>query len=328
MSNELQYTDDQAITPTTNAPTGDHPAAPAAADLASLRSGVGRAGVRSDLAKIAAAMGADDWRMVDWRTLNAANVAAILAKIEGAPATRNRARATLRGVARAAWRMGAIDSETLARINDLPRDRGSRELTGRQVEAWEIAALMRTCANDSTPAGARDAALFAVAIKTGARREELTAIALADVTLTDNANGGGAEIRVIGKGSKERTLYIDNGAMQALADWLAVRGDAPGALFCAISQTGIISPEHYISTTAAHKVLGKRAAQAGLSSLTWHDFRRSFAGALLDAGEDIATVAALMGHASVTTTARYDRRPAEARRRAARKISVPYFGRK
>lgn len=316
MNTELQTTND--------GPQLSHPAAPAAAYLASLHAGPARLSVESDLRKIARIMGAEDWQAVDWRTLNAANVAAILAKIEGAPATRNRARATLRGVARAAWRMGAIDSETLARINDIKRDRGSREMTGRQVEAWEIAAIMRACSADPTPAGARDAALFALAVKTGARRDELVRISLADITRANDL----AEIRVIGKGNKERALYVDNGAMQALADWLTIRGDQPGALFCAISQTGIITPEHFITTTSAHQVLQKRATQAGLSSLTWHDFRRAFAGVLLDAGEDIATVAALMGHSSVTTTARYDRRPAEARRKAARKISVPYFGRK
>jgi site-specific recombinase XerD len=66
----------------------------------------------------------------------------------------------------------------------------------------------------------------------------------------------------------------------------------------------------------------------GLANLSWHDFRRTVASALLDAGEDVVTVAGVLGHANVQTTAKYDRRPAEARRRAVRRISVPYFGRK
>jgi len=64
---------------------------------------------------------------------------------------------------------------------------------------------------------------------------------------------------------------------------------------------------------------------ANVTNIHWHDFRRTFAGALLDVGEDISTVAKLMGHASVTTTARYDKRDAATQRRAAKKISVPYF---
>lgn len=64
--------------------------------------------------------------------------------------------------------------------------------------------------------------------------------------------------------------------------------------------------------------LGAKAA------LTWHDFRRSFAGNLLDAQVDLATVQRLMGHASPLTTSNYDRRPAEVQRSALSKLHVPY----
>lgn len=307
-------------------PETNTPAMPAAAYLASLRTRVSRAGMESELRKIARIVTGDDaadWRAFDWGTLTAANVAAILAKVTGAPATMNKTRAALRGIARAAWRLRRIDSEELARIEDIRPAAGSRELAGRQVDGWELAALMRTCAADPSPAGARDAALFALAAKTGARREELVKIKLADMKATPE----GWEIRIMGKGNKERILYADNGAARALADWLAIRGPAAGALYCPIDKAGNIAQDRHMTTTAAHFILNRRAVEAHLPALTWHDLRRTFAGTLLDAGEDIATVAALMGHSSVTTTARYDRRPAEARRKASRKISVPYFER-
>ncbi len=119
------------------------PAAPAAAYIASLRPGPSQASARGDLAKIARIMGADDWRAVDWRTLNAANVAAIMAKIEGAPATRRRTLATLRGIARAAWRMGALDSETLARIADIKGDTGTRDRALRSAARAGAAGRVR-----------------------------------------------------------------------------------------------------------------------------------------------------------------------------------------
>lgn len=304
----------------------NHPAMPAVAYLASLRTPASRAGMESELRKIARIVtgnAAADWRAFDWGTLTAANVAAILAKVDGAPASMNKTRAALRGIARAAWRLRRIDSEELARIDDIRPASGSRELTGRQVEGWELASLMRTCAADPTPSGARDAALFALAAKTGARREELMKVECSGMKRTQE----GWEIRVIGKRSKERILYADDGAARALADWLAIRGEGPGALFCPINKSGVISLDRHMTTTAAHYILARRAVEAHLPRLSWHDLRRTFAGTLLDAGEDIATVAAMMGHSSVTTTARYDRRPAEARRKAARKISVPYFER-
>lgn len=65
------------------------------------------------------------------------------------------------------------------------------------------------------------------------------------------------------------------------------------------------------------------AEAAGVAPFRAHDLRRTFAGQHLDAGNDIATVAQLMGHANVTTTSRYDRRPDRARREAQGRLWVP-----
>lgn len=71
-------------------------------------------------------------------------------------------------------------------------------------------------------------------------------------------------------------------------------------------------------------MLTKRAALAGVKDLSPHDWRRTFAGDLLDAGADLVTVQKLMGHADPKTTAAYDRRPDAAKRRAVDLLHVPY----
>jgi len=67
-----------------------------------------------------------------------------------------------------------------------------------------------------------------------------------------------------------------------------------------------------------------RAQKAGVKPFTPHDLRRTFVSRLLDSGVDIAIVAKMAGHSNIQTTARYDRRPEEAKRRAANLLQIPY----
>jgi site-specific recombinase XerD len=82
-----------------------------------------------------------------------------------------------------------------------------------------------------------------------------------------------------------------------------------------------------MTNQAIHNMLQNRANEAGVKKFSSHDLRRTFASNLLDAGADIAKVSKMAGHASVQTTARYDRRPEEANRKAAGLFHVPYNGR-
>jgi integrase len=115
--------------------------------------------------------------------------------------------------------------------------------------------------------------------------------------------------------------------LQALRDWLAVRGDAPGALFTRIGKGGKLTHEG-LTAQAVYYVFDERAEAAGVAAFSPHDMRRTFAGDMLDAGVDIATVQKLMGHSNVSTTAGYDRRGERAKKDAAKRLHFPYQGSK
>lgn len=81
-----------------------------------------------------------------------------------------------------------------------------------------------------------------------------------------------------------------------------------------------------LTTGAVYQALGRLQTAAKVKPFSPHDCRRSYVTALLAAGNSIAVVQKLAGHASVNTTARYDRSDEDAKRRAAETLHVPFAG--
>jgi len=211
-------------------------------------------------------------------------------------------------------------SQQAAAVASVKDVRGEAPQRGRLVADGELAALLTVCASDTSPAGARDAALLALARSTGLRRAELAGLDVDDVAATDD----GFDLSVIGKGNKARVAHVYNGSARYLREWLDVRGAIAGPLFGRIRKTGKLEAGR-LTTDGLAFILAKRSREARLADdLTWHDFRRSLVSQLLET-DDVITVQKLVGHASPATTAAYDRRPEERRRAAVRRVHVPYY---
>lgn len=219
-------------------------------------------------------------------------------------------------------------------VGDIPSERD--ESPGKHIDPGELEALIRACAKDDSPAGVRDAAIIGIAWVTGARRSEIACrrqpvtsdkdrkwkgLCFEDYAPDDE--GGHITFKHT-KGNKTRQGYAFNGATKWLADWLQLRGSEPGPMWYAIDKGGNIQHGEPVGDEALAKMLDKRCAEAGIEHLTWHDFRRTFAGNLLDSGADIVTIQKLMGHSSPVTTSNYDRRKEDTKRRAVRALNVPY----
>jgi integrase/recombinase XerD len=305
---------------------------PAAIYLASLGDGSRRT-MRTALNTIAGLLGVGEVLDADgrdmrclampWGSLRYQHTAAIHAQLQAryAPATANKLLVALRRVLKEARRLRQISADDYDTAVDLKSIRAERLPRGRSLADGEIAALMRSCAADSTPAGARDAALIALLRGTGMRRAEVAALDLSDYNPATRA----LTVRS-GKGRKDRIVYAPSGARSALDDWIAVRGNAAGPLFYGLVKGGGLVVRR-LAAQAVAIICASRAQEAGVAPFTPHDMRRTFISDLLDAGADIATVQRLAGHEDPATTSRYDRRGEAAKQRAVELVNVPFFPR-
>lgn len=270
----------------------------------------------SALTVAARLLGQPDVLRCPWSALTAAHTAALRAKLSTryAPATGNRILAAVRGVLRAAWRLGLLDRDACERACDVPPIAGRRLLAGRALARAEVATLLASVA--ATPAGVRDAALIAVLWAGGLRRAELAALRLADYAPDTHA----LHVRH-GKGDAERIVYVP-AAAPLLGAYLRLRGRRAGALFLRARQGGQLT-RGGLTPAGVRTIVQRVATAAGVGPLSPHDFRRTFISELLDAGADLSAAQQLAGHASPATTAKYDRRGERAKIAAAALLTLP-----
>jgi len=255
------------------------------------------------------------WLALDWQHVNALRTVLAAAY---APATCNAALSAVRGVLRTGARLGDVTYERAQRAGDVPPVKGTRERPGRDIPAGELVALVNAAAgNERRDMAARDVAVLAV-LRSGLRLAELVDLDLDDVTLGDTP----ALVVRRGKGNKQRAVDLTTAQADAVADWLAVRGDWSGPLFVSFKRWNGATRER-LGRESVRRVLDRLAERAGVDPVTPHDWRRTLIGDMLDADVDLVTVRDVVGHANVNTTAAYDRRGRRARRDAMRRIVFP-----
>lgn len=298
---------------------------PARVYLASLAQG-SRPAMRGSLQVISELLtkGQCNWETMPWHLLRVQHTQALRAELAGryAASTSNKMLAALRGVLRAAWELGQLETDPYQRAVSVRAVRGETVPRGRSISKGELRALFTSCIQDHSPIGARDAALLAVLYGSGLRRAEAAALDVADY----DPEAGSLRVRT-GKGNKERICYTAAGERHLIEKWLRARVEggasaSGGPLFLPMLKGGKIRLRR-LDARSVLDIAQKRARQAGVKHLTPHDFRRTMIGDLLDAGADISTVQKLAGHAQVTTTARYDRRGEVAKARAAEMLHIP-----
>lgn len=142
----------------------------------------------------------------------------------------------------------------------------------------------------------RDYCILTIFLNCGLRISELVNLNITDIHEE--------QLRVLGKGNKERMIFLNDACRQALDDWIEVRGTYgiidKNALFITRKHTRI-------TTAAVHKLVKKHLLNAGLdtSQYSSHKLRHTAATLMLQNGVDVRTLQEVLGHEHLNTTQIY-----------------------
>ena len=164
----------------------------------------------------------------------------------------------------------------------------------KNIDAEQVGQLLSSDSHE--PSDLRDLAMMELMYSSGLRLSELQGLDLGDMDLA------GREVRLLGKGNKERIVPIGSKALEALHHWLEVRSQfkpQDNAVF--LNKRG-----GRLSHRSIQLVMQKWGEKQGLEShLHPHKLRHSFATHMLEASGDLRAVQELLGHSNLSTTQIY-----------------------
>ena len=150
----------------------------------------------------------------------------------------------------------------------------------------------------STILGIRNKCIFEVLLCTGCRVNELVNITLNNIDINSR------EIKVLGKGNKERIVYLGSYAIDSIKEYLRVRNELLNnktSNYLFLNHLG-----NKLTTRGIREIIDKIILKSSTNlKLTPHTFRHSFATMLLNEGCDLKSVQELLGHVSLSTTSIY-----------------------
>ncbi len=144
---------------------------------------------------------------------------------------------------------------------------------------------------------ARDYCILTLFLNCGLRISELVGLNVTDVR--------GNQLRVLGKGNKERMLFLNDACLDALEDWMTERN----TLTLVDENALFVTPKYRkrITRAAVHKLVKKHLSAAGLDSSKYssHKLRHTAATLMLQNGVDVRTLQEVLGHDHLNTTQIY-----------------------
>lgn len=178
-----------------------------------------------------------------------------------------------------------IDKSPMRKIHHIKEERHVKKpFSDEEVERLNEAAV--------TP---KERAVLAFLNTTACRVGELVGVKIEDVDMQER------EVKVFGKGGKERVTFFDAKTKLALEEYLATRDDDCPYLFVNAGN----GEKHACTTGSIERIISKLGEAAGVENAHPHRFRRTVATRAIDRGMPIEQVKELLGHSQIQTTMIY-----------------------
>jgi integrase len=189
--------------------------------------------------------------------------------------------------------------ECIARVLAIPPKRAESTLVSFLTRSETLALL--AIPDRASALGRRDHALMLVAVQSGLRVSELTALCWADISY-----GPGAHLRVLGKGRKERVVPLTRSTARMLHAWQRARRAGPEDPVFPTHLGGRMSPDAVADLVDKHVLVAAcRCPSLATKRVTPHTLRHTCAMNMLQAGIGITTIALWLGHSSTRATEVY-----------------------
>lgn len=266
---------------------------------------------RRVLKAIAMHLGFDSIYQINWHKINrsfANKLLNVLSDKGKSPDTIGLYLSVLKGVIREAFFLDLVSTKHFEAIKQVKRPAGSRIKKHVLLQKDSFDELMTQIAVNGTSECqvSRDKAIFHMMVYCGLRRNEVANLEYGSLNLSDS------QVRLFGKGNKERHVVIHPYTKIVLLDWLAFRGNAPGPLFIRIYKSGRIASliksdgsANHLSSFSIYHLCKKYGLITESGAIPPHSLRRSYATWLYNKGVDIKKIAKLLGHSSIKTTELY-----------------------
>lgn len=187
--------------------------------------------------------------------------------------------------------------ENVGAIKDNPASKLTLPKVKNKVKPYCTTEMISNIINNAR--SPRDKAVLSLVASTGLRMSEMATITMKQ--WEDMKRYNARNITIVGKGDKERSIYINDMVMNAIDEYIAHKKRSEKYLF--ESNGGKVMDDSNLN-----KMIKKTAQRANIpfwNDMSCHTLRAAFATIASDKGVPVAVISSALGHASLTTTTKY-----------------------